>query len=153
MPYFDDLMAEYDSLKGTDEYALHLEKIDNKIHKEYLIRACLFTIVCLQYGLKEDAASLIKDFNLKIKLDDKKLIDKEAIAKLEKKIKQLKTVLKVNEIQEAEESQSNKKTVWEDLIVYIDQVVGTKVDYNCPVALYLSYEKQAKAITKARKKK
>lgn len=151
-PYFDVLMQEDEALKGSSDYDIHLQKVDDTLYKEYVIRACTIIIYCISYGMKEEANKLITDFDLNIKLDEKKIVDKNAIAKLESKIKQIRTVLKINEIQEKEDPSYGKKAVWEDKIVYIHQITGVQMDYNCSVALYRSYEKMADRIIKARKK-
>lgn len=144
-PYFDVLMREDEVLSQSDGYSHHLEKIDDRLYKRLQITALKLCLTCIELGLKQEAIKIIEEFNFRIKINNEKLIDINAISSINKCISQIQTTLKLNEAQEKEERIKEKNTVWEDLMVYIHQVLNISIDYNCPVSLYRSYEKQAKA--------
>lgn len=152
-PFFDKLIIEYEELSGSDEYSHYLAKMDDKLWKKFVIKACELTIIAINLGMTSDAELLIKDFNLRVNIDKTKLIDKDAILKLENKIKQIESIFRIADIEESKDNKNEKNQSWEDLIVDVDQILGIKVDYNCTVALYLSYKNRQKSIIAARNKK
>jgi hypothetical protein len=151
-PYFDIIMEEYQKLSGNSEYSYHLQKLDDRLYKELVIRSCSLTISCIRLGCKEDAKALIDDFKLRVKIDDSKVVDYKAIGVLTKKIKQIQTSFKINEIQEQEDKSKQKSVEWEDMIVHIHSTLSVQIDNDCSVKLYLSYEKQAERVINAKKK-
>lgn len=152
MPYFDVIMAEFEDIKGSREYSSYLEKLDDKLWKEYLIRAYLLTARCIEWGMKDDAQLMIREFKLKVKLNHEKAIDRAALGTIERRIKQIKTTLKINEEQDKEEKEQGKNVEWEDMIVSIHTSLDVQIDYDCSVKLYTSYEKSRDALIAAKKK-
>ena len=151
-PYFDTIMQEFEQLKGSDDYSYYLEKIDDNLWKEYLIRACGLAITCINSGAPDQAERLIKEFNLRITLDKTKIIDRKAAKKLEARIKQIRTTLKIKAAEEEQEKNNEKKVSWEQLRANIHTGLNVLPEYDCSVSQYLAYENQLKELNAARKK-
>lgn len=152
IPFFDTIMQEFEQIKGSDDYSHHLEKVDDNLWKEYLIGACALTISCINLGSKDKAELMIEKFNLRIKLNEDKIIDRDAIRKLEAKIKQIRTTLKIKQAEEERDRQTSKKVSWEQLRAGIHTGLNVLPEYDCSVSQYLAYEIQLKELNAARKK-
>jgi hypothetical protein len=139
---FDKIMAEYTELSGDNSYEKELEKLDIRLYEVYTLRVIQLASQCLLAGYKEGFKELNEAYNLKVKLDESKIIDFDAVKKLERKYKSITNRHKISELKKKE---GEKKDIqWEDKIVFIHQTLKIQPDYNCTVAQYLSYEKTAK---------
>jgi hypothetical protein len=152
MPYFDSLMSEYSNLSGNGEYEHHLQKIDSVEWKKQVINACNLCVIALSppFFNKEEAQKLIDSYNLRIKLTDK-IVQKESIKKLEDKIKQIITSLKINYINDQEQNSKESNITWEKLRVNIQAELNILPEYDCTVTMYIEYNARKEALIAARK--
>ena len=150
-PYFDVIMMEFEALKGSGEYSEHLQKIDFTLYKELQIRTLMFIIMCLKIGQKEDAKTLIENFNFKIILNDKKIIDREAIKKAENRIKKIETSLEIQKIEDDRQKKDDKVVTWEKMRVKIHVGLSIMPENDCSVTQYLEYENYLKEVTASKK--
>jgi hypothetical protein len=149
----DNIMVEYESLSGENNYSMFYQIEGMKEWENYRLKAIELAIKGLELGFKEDVQRLIDAFKFKVALS-KKLIDRAAINKLTllyKSIKNRQKVKKANE-DEKKQKEGDVAIVWEDKMSFIHRVLDRLPKYNCSVALYLSYEKQANAVLKAKEK-
>jgi len=151
MSILDDIMVEYEKLSGESQYSKYYEIQGAKEWENYRLKSIELAIKGLEIGFKEDVQELIDSFRFKIKLSNK-LIDRVAINKLENLAKSIKNRQKVKAANEKKEGESEVNVSWEDKITFIHRAINVMPKYNCSVALYLSYEKQAKAVLKAKEK-
>lgn len=145
--YFDNIMEEYRSLTGNDEYERHIHKIELRQYKELQIKAYRRIIQCVEFGLNDVAEEMIKLFNFSLKIT--KPI--ETIKNAERAIKSILTTLQIQDIQEKENAPKKQNIKWAGLIVYIHRTIGIKIEYDCTVELYCEYEQQANDYIKAKK--
>jgi hypothetical protein len=139
---YDKIAAEDQKLSGSEVFDEHYHNIDKKLWEGYNINIIYLTKQCLEMGRKDLAKTLIDDFRLKIKLDEKKIIDRKAIYQLERLMKSINNRVKMRELREGD----NKKPdiTYESMQVNIQSVLEILPDYNCSVALFREYEKSAK---------
>jgi hypothetical protein len=145
---FDKIMDEYGKLSGDNSYKKEIEKIDIKLYEYYLLKVIKLAIQCLQLGNNEFYRELDEAWNLKVKVNEDKLIDRKAIEALERKYKSITNKHKIAELKKREKEKNDVQ--WEDKIVFIHRTLEIKPEYNCTVAQYLSYEKSAKQLINAR---
>jgi hypothetical protein len=141
---FDKIMDEYQALSGDSSYEKELEKIDMKLHEYYLLKVIKLASQCLQLGNKELFKELNETWGLKVKLNESKLIDNDAIKALERKHKSITNRHNIAEVKRKERNEASVQ--WEDKIVFIHRTLNIEPNYNCSVAQYLSYEKSAKEL-------
>ena len=139
---YEAIIKEDEKLTSNNNYDQHLINMDKVIWDGYYINAVSVTIQCLESGRKDLAQKLINEFKLKVKLDDNKLIDRKAIDVLSRLVKSINNKHKMRNLRD--KGQKKTKSSWENMQVYIHQVLNILPDYNCTVALYRSYENAAR---------
>lgn len=138
---FEEILKEYEHLRDSVVYDNHLRDEDYKLYQMLKTQALWLLLQCVGVGNEESANEIMTAFKFNFQ---------PTIKEIERQLKLMNNYFTLHN--EKEQKEERKEISWFDLIAYIEENSSFKVDYNCPVAMYVAYENRVKQIIDAKRK-